>query len=532
MSNIGRLLKIQLLNMTGINKALHSHDKKEKIKYIAMGVLIFISILSLGFTSFLYSSMMSYSLEAINELLILPAIMMMITSLVILFTTIYKTKGILYAYKDYDLIMSLPIKTSHVIISRILLLYVLNLFFTLLIMVPMSIVYGLKAHPGALYYPASILGILLLPCIPILIATFLGALITRISLKFPYSNQVSLLLNIILIIGIFLLSFRTQDIVYNFSEIGKVIMNSIYHTYPVARFYVEGVCMGNILSFLIYAGLSLLVFLLFIWYTLNNYKEINTALTTSKAIGKFTYAQIKKASPLKALYIKERKRYFSSSNYVMNTAIGLVMLLMASGSLLFIRTDQLDTILEIPGFSHVIQTIAPLFTAAFLALSPTTTSAISLEGKNLWIPKTLPVPASTIFLSKVLVNLTLPTPVIVINAIILTMALHMNLFTFVMLILTPLIYNLFASYLGLFINIKFPNFTWTNEISIIKQSAAVLISMLANFVLMFALFALAFLLPESLLNLYILGVTLVLMGLCYGFIRYMNHKGDCWMRML
>ena len=49
------------------------------------------------------------------------------------------------------------------------------------------------------------------------------------------------------------------------------------------------------------------------------------------------------------------------------------------------------------------------------SLSSTTHASISLEGKSLWIVKSIPVKIRTIFLSKVLVNLTLLIPFVLIG---------------------------------------------------------------------------------------------------------------------
>ena len=40
----------------------------------------------------------------------------------------------------------------------------------------------------------------------------------------------------------------------------------------------------------------------------------------------------------------------------------------------------------------------------------------------------------------------------------------------VLIFVTPLVYGTFTSIFGMFVNIKMPNYEWTNEISVIKQS--------------------------------------------------------------
>ena len=38
--------------------------------------------------------------------------------------------------------------------------------------------------------------------------------------------------------------------------------------------------------------------------------------------------------------------------------------------------------------------------------------------------------------------------------------------------LTPLAYACFTSVFGMWLNLKFPNYSWTSEITVVKQSAA------------------------------------------------------------
>ena len=42
--------------------------------------------------------------------------------------------------------------------------------------------------------------------------------------------------------------------------------------------------------------------------------------------------------------------------------------------------------------------------------------------------------------------------------------------------LVPIAYAFFTAFGGLAINLNFPNFTWSNEITVIKQSAAVMLA--------------------------------------------------------
>ena len=57
----------------------------------------------------------------------------------------------------------------------------------------------------------------------------------------------------------------------------------------------------------------------------------------------------------------------------------------------------------------------------------------------------------------------------------------------VLLVVTPVVFTLFSAALGLFLNLKRPNLTWTNEAAPVKQSLSVLVAMLGGWALAIAL---------------------------------------------
>jgi ABC-2 type transport system permease protein len=182
--------------------------------------------------------------------------------------------------------------------------------------------------------------------------------------------------------------------------------------------------------------------------------------------------ELRTSTPLKALYVKEIKRYFSSPLYVLNTGIGIVLLTIGAIALAFV---DLDKILGDPRATTMFLKGGPVFLSFCVMMSCTTMASISLEGRNLWIIKSLPVPTKTIFQSKILVNLTIIAPAII-DAILISIFLDMGAVTALFMILVTIVCSLFISLFGLLVNLRLPNFTWTTEVLVIKQSAASLIS--------------------------------------------------------
>ena len=130
---------------------------------------------------------------------------------------------------------------------------------------------------------------------------------------------------------------------------------------------------------------------------------------------------------------------------------------------------------EILPMTDKIVDLMPFAMAATSCLMTTTSTSISLEGKEWWIVKSLPIDAKTLFDSKILVNLTIILPFYVISEILLMIGLRLGVMDAIWLIILPLILILFACVFGITINLLFPVFQWENDVTIVKQSASAMI---------------------------------------------------------
>ena len=116
-------------------------------------------------------------------------------------------------------------------------------------------------------------------------------------------------------------------------------------------------------------------------------------------------------------------------------------------------------------------------------LSPTTGSAISMEGKQIWISKQLPIPAALWLNAKLYVNLLLVGPSVLIASTILAIAFRSMLrpLDVAGLYLLPAAALLCSTVFGLFVNARMPRLNWKTETEVVKQSGAVLIMILVCF---------------------------------------------------
>ena len=115
-----------------------------------------------------------------------------------------------------------------------------------------------------------------------------------------------------------------------------------------------------------------------------------------------------------------------------------------------------------------------------MGMSTMSACTISLEGRQLWIPKTLPVSVGQIYRSKVALTLVTCLPFAVIDGVLFGILLRLDILSMLLTILIPSAYTLLVALGGLLLNLLFPNFEWINEITVIKQSMPVLFTLLGG----------------------------------------------------
>ena len=469
MKKVIRLVSVQLWAMLGSMFAI-GEQKKKKTDALYVGFAVFLILMSV--LSFIYAYGTGMGLKQFGSIELLPSLFMSLTSVIVLFTSIYKVKGTIFGFKDYDMVMSLPVSHSQIVASRLILLYAINIVFVLIIMVPMMMAYGILMEPGIQFYIFSLLMLFLLPLIPIIIASFLGTILTYLSMRFRYSNIVYMIFSFLLLIGMIIFPYFMGDSEQALMEMSQMINRQINNIYPLSQLYFEAVTKGNMVSLLIFVLVSLLAFMVFSMVVGKVFKRINSVIMTGRFKANYKLKGLKSSSPLKALYIKDLKRYFASPIYVMNTGFGVVMLVIGAIALPFIDISKISGEFDITG---TIKDLIPIIITFCIATSSTTMASISIEGKHIWIAKNLPITGLQIFASKILVNATIIAPALLASVFI-CFIMEMSIIESLIVLLSALSFSLFVALYGLVINLSFPNLSWSNETVIVKQSTASMIS--------------------------------------------------------
>ena len=467
------LLKMQLYNLSGINRILHSRSKKEKQRSMALvGLAILIIVLII-----VYSTIISMSIASMGAVNILPTISALICSLITLILTFLKSSGVLIGLRDYDMVMSLPVKNSEVVLSRLTMVYLTNLSISIIVVLPAVVIFGINAETGISGNIMFLLSFFFLPVIPMIISLGFGVLISAVSFRSKHKNILSLVLSTLIVLLIVAASAKAQNM--NTDEIlniGSLLSKMASKLYPPAALISKAVEQQNWLYFLAFVGMSVFISGVFVGTVTYFYQKMNTAAFNYSA-AKFKGKILQVSSPLKAMYKREFERYFSCTIYALNSTIGMVLLLVVALLLLFISPEALEQQSSIAGLSQMLRQVLPLVVAVFVTMTSTASASLSLEGKNRWIMCSVPVRAIDIFNSKIAVNLTVICPFVLISVVLLGFKMRVSLKQAVLLCIIPTVYACFISVLGMYMNMKFPKYDWTSEYYAVKGGA---ISVLAT----------------------------------------------------
>jgi ABC-2 type transport system permease protein len=477
MNNFFLLTKIQFYSLFGINKALHSKDGTEKKKLIKTAFLMLgIAVLFIGMSVF-YNLMFADVINTTGlSLKLLPGAMLSLGCFLTFINTIYKTNGTVFGFKDFDMIMSLPVKKTHVIASKVTFVYLLDLMTTAVMMIPAGIIYGIYAKAGVLFYVYYFISMPFVPLIPMIIGLLIGAIVTYITSRFKKSNIFSIILYIVFFAAIMFLFYGNPS-----DQQYTNMLTGLNRLYPLAGFYLDATCSENILYLVIFILSSVLLSIAFFYAMGINYLKINTAILTKSTGAKYDIQKTKQNSPIKAIFFKELKRFFSLPLYVMNSGIGAIMALFLGGFAIISMNGELISSLrvliqEFPAIAYAM----PIAISFIMTITTTTSCAISLEGKNMWILKSSPIKTKDILLAKLLVNYVVMIPFGLLCSLLLGISLNLGIGYHLYSLVGIILIVSFASALGLVINLKFVKLEWASEVVVIKQSAAVVIHMLLD----------------------------------------------------
>lgn len=514
------LTAIQLNNLFGINVYRNTHDRKQKHRWLGLAAMwVFVSLIML-----FYILALCIGLASIGLAKIIPEYLFTIAGICILFFSLFKAGSVIFSMGSYQQLISMPVTNSAIVISRFAFMYITDALVSLFIMIPGIVIYGIFEQPGPLFYIFSLIGTIFLPLIPITLATGFGAIVTGISSRMKHKSIVYAVLSILLVLALFAASaiFSSNPgsiTISSIKDYALVISNQLHGIYPPSAWFFFATVDENPLYLLLLIAASAALFGIMVFFVQRYFSRICTALSATYAKNNYKMEELESATPVKAMFRREMKRYFASGIYVTNTAMGYILMAVASVALFIFGTDKLDMYFGISGISTK---LLPLILGAASAIMSTTACSISMEGKQWWISQTLPVRGKDILNSKILVNLAVALPFYIISVVFGIAATGIAPLNIIWIIIIPALYILFVSVAGLTVNLALPHLHWDNETQVVKQSASTLVAMLVGFASLIPPIALVFAFPAC--SDLILTVTAALLAILTVLLYLHNNR--------
>lgn len=525
MNNLLTLIKIEV-GRTFSNLFLNRKNNKRRASSLVyvFGLVGILIVAMIAFYSFLFNK-----IYLDNNLSPAPTIVMFasLASILTFMSTIGQARGI-YVGDDYDLLTTLPIRKRDIIISKISVLFLLELSFSCLVLLPHAVVLGIMSKDISLAL-ITVLVALFTPIVPITIGCLLSLGLTMLTARFKFGNMISTILYTIFVIAIVIGGYLFGRI--GSDQAGIDIFNNVNNVtiwFNPSLLLIKLALSSSYLYLLVYAGSNALLMIITITVFALLFTKLHELVASGRMKTKYVRKELKIKNEFKTLFSLEMKRLTSSKMYLVNSAMGAVMAIFA----VVMGILSSKQVLDIPNAKDMyLLIITPASIAVmFLAIGISNPSAcsINMEGKTFWLSKVLPINLKKYMLAKLLITMVIFVPGTLIASTIIVIFFHESVIDIVMAYILPILFSFMMANVGLLSNVKHPTLKWKNEQEAVKNAKSVLFTMLWGFLYM-TVFAVILVVPTVIVNHYVayfvtLGFLLVLILIYYIYLNKIFAK--------
>lgn len=397
------------------------------------------------------------------------------------FGSVFNTYAGLYLARDNDLLLSLPVKPSYILAARATGVYITGLYYSATVMIPAVGVYFFFAPQNFVTVLFSLLDIFIVSLWVLALTCFFGWVVAKISVKLKSKSLITVAVSVVFMILYYLFYSKAAEmlnlLLENSSESGAV-----FKKWGWLLCLVGNIAEGDFISLVITLVVTAVLLFLCSLVLSRSLFKIATADTHIKQ-KKEKRKKSSQRSPQKALIYKEFKRFLASPVYMLNCGVSAVLMPIAA-VFAVIKRDVVREILAELALSQ--GTVALILSAAacfMLSMIVVTAPSVSLEGKNLWILRSLPAEPRQILRAKLFVHLSVALVPAVPTVICIDIVCGLGVLGILLTLCTTVLFAAFIAYLGLMLNLKMPNFQWKDETVPVKTGMPVCISLFGGWAL-------------------------------------------------
>ena len=433
-------------------------------------------------TLFASANVMTMDLKEDGKQYIILAVFVLMTAILTIMEGIYKSGGLLFNCRDNDMLLAMPIKRSTIAFLRIFKFYVFELIYNSVFLGPAILAYAINTDINTSFILVAAVMLLLLPVIPVAISCVLGALNTAFAARFKRSAVVEVIISLLLLgvvmTGVFLLNWGNGLSATAIEGIGEKVIKFYY---PAAAF-VNLAANFNLGQLILFIVINLAVFAALVAVIGKYYYKIITRVNVVKRTNKEKPLKLVKRGQTRAMVKKELTRYFNTPVLVTNTAVGLVIFLIAT-VVVCLKFNDIAAFLgesEFPLSGEELKAYAPSVTFALIAFTGLmtfiTTTMFSLEGRAFNLLKTLPISGKKVIFTKVLASLFLIVPVMLLGTLVLAIRFQFGIIELLLLLIAVALIPLVTETVGILIDLKYARFDAESDAETVKQSPGVMAS--------------------------------------------------------
>lgn len=452
------------------------------------------------------------------------AILSILAILLGVFGSVFNTYASLYKAKDNDFLLSLPIKPMTILAVRMSGVFGTSLMYSALIWIPTIVAYFIVASFSWKILIYTTITYIMLVLFVTVLTCALGYVVAIVSSKLKNKSFITVIISVVFFALYYFVCFKASEIftsfVANSEQVGKVISTWMFPIYHLSK----GAA-GNTVSLLIFSAFSIVLFALCCYILQHSFFKLVTATTGTKQ-KIYTAKEEKSATKSEALLGKEFGRFFSSPTYMLNTALGVVFILIFS-VFVIIKAPDVSLLDEIfPGLSGIIPIVAVGAMIFMLAMNVIAMPSVSLEGKSIEILHSLPVDGREVLFAKEKLQAIINFVPSVVCLIALEIVFKQGILTIIASVIALATFVWFSSALSTYMGVKKPIMVWANESIPIKQNLAIFIPILGSIIVgggaAFGACVLAVLIP-TFIPLLLMAVLFALVALPFQI--WINEKG-------
>ncbi len=482
MKQVLPLIRIQLMEFFPVSALKNTADDGAKKRAKRRLTSTIVTFLACVYMSGVYSmGMLNGGLDGFTYTLA-PALMLVAGCVLGAVTTLSKAGTVLFSSASLDPLLSLPLSRRTVILSRLFSLY----FEECLISAGMLLTSGVCCQivvgdlPGA-FWPVLVLTVFLSPLLPLGVGGLVGLFVNMLTARMKKKSLFTTVFSMVFVLGVMFLSFNAGTLFTDMADIAGAMQDRVFRLYPPARLFVAGIS-GDLGAFLLFAAISLVALALLALAAVRGFAFFYGAINATASGKAFRMGRQKQTGTLLALCKKELRQKYNTPIWIMNTDMGTIMAVVMTVALIVAGKAPVMEVLE--NVFHRGDQAGILFgmvIAAVQCLSLSATASVSMEGKGLYIVKSLPIRANVWLRSKLLVSMLPPVVGGLLCGVALTVAWKLPFWNALLILGLCALIGWAFSVVELSLGLAFCRFDWENPAEVVKQGGGVLLSMLITF---------------------------------------------------